>query len=55
MRRALVRPLLWLLAMHPALQPYVDPKPMRTWRYVLAGALIGMLGFRLALLVGSAL
>jgi hypothetical protein len=35
--------------MHPALQPYVDPKPVRIWRYVLAGALIGLLGSRIAI------
>ena len=35
--------------MHPALQPYLDPKPVRTWRYLLAGALVGLIGGRIAI------
>ncbi|MBL9017471.1 MAG: hypothetical protein JNL83_25000 [Myxococcales bacterium] len=37
--------------MHPALQPYLDPKPVRTWRYVVAGALVGLIGSRVAIAI----
>ena len=35
--------------MHRSLLPYVDPKPIRTWRYLLAGALVGLIGSRIAI------
>lgn len=35
--------------MHPALQPYLDPTPIRTWRYLLAGALVGLVASRIVI------